>query len=180
MFEQVPHQYIMPKLPPYTGTSDPEAHLKAFGAQMLISGGSDAIKCKVFVGTLAHGALKWFEGIPKATITSFQVFARLFIERFAANRAKPPRIVDLFDIRQGSDEPLREYINRFCDASTNISNPDEEILVDAFLKGLRANTFSDSLVRNPVVSLAKIRARASIHIEADEVMRDKRRLERRS
>jgi len=53
-------------------------------------------------------------------------------------------------------------------------------LVDAFLKGLRANSFSDSLVRNPAVSLAEIRARASIHIEADEVMRHKRRLERRS
>jgi len=180
MSEQVPHQYIMPKLPPYTGTSDPEAHLKAFRAQILISGGSDAIKCKVFVGTLAHGALKWFGGIQKGTITSFPVFTRLFIERFAANRAKPPRITYLFDIRQGSNEPLREYINRFCDASTSISNSDEEILVDAFLKGLRANSFSDSLVRNLAISLAEIRVRASIHIEADDVMRHKRRQERRS
>jgi len=75
MAEQVPHQFIIPKLPPYTGNSDPEAHVKAFNAQMLISGGSDAIRCKVFVGTLASRAFKWFGGIPKATITSFPVFA---------------------------------------------------------------------------------------------------------
>lgn len=88
---------------------------------------------------------------PKSTITSFPVFAGYSWKDLSA---KPPRIVDLFDIKQGVDEPLREYLNRFC-----------FILVDAFLKRLRANSFSDSLVRNSTISMAEVRARASIHIE---------------
>jgi len=75
MAEQVPHQFIIPKLSPYTCTLDLEAHLKAFNTQMLISGKNNAVRCKVFVGTLIGGALKWFGGIPKSTITSFPVFA---------------------------------------------------------------------------------------------------------
>ena len=131
------------------------------------------MRCKVFVGTLSGAALKWFSGIPRATVTSFPMFARMFLERFVANRAKPPRMSDLFDVRQGTEEPLRDYLNRFCDASTNIPNLDEEILVDAFVKGLRANSFSESLVKNLAISLAEVRLRVSIHIEAEDVMKHK-------
>jgi len=42
MMEQVPSYYIVLKMVPYLGLGDPEAHLKAFRAQMLISRVSDA------------------------------------------------------------------------------------------------------------------------------------------
>jgi len=38
----VPTNFMMPKIV-FTGTEDPEAHLKAFNAQMMISGGTDAM-----------------------------------------------------------------------------------------------------------------------------------------
>jgi len=179
MAEVVPQHFIVPKIPSFTGNSDPEVHLKAFNAQMLVSGGSDAVRCKVFVGTLSGTALKWFGSLPRSSISSFAVFARTFVERFAANRSKIPKMADLFDVRQNSDETLRDYLNRFCDACTNISSPNEEILVDAFVKGLRANTFSESLVRIPALSLSEIRSRATTHIEAEDVMRQKRHQEKR-
>jgi len=71
------------------------------------------MRCKVFVGTLVSTTLKWFRNFPHSTITSFAVFARTFVERFAANRAKAPKMTDLFDIRQGGDLSLREYLNHF-------------------------------------------------------------------
>jgi len=63
--EIIPPHFIIPKMAPFTGEGDPEAHLKAFRAQMLISGGSDAVRCKMFVGTLSSTALKWFGKIPQ-------------------------------------------------------------------------------------------------------------------
>jgi len=180
MAEVVPQHFIIPKIPSFAGNSDLEAHLKAFNAQMLVSGGNDAVRCKVFVGTLAGTTLKWFDSLPRSSISSFAVLARTFVERFAANRSKLPKMADLFDVRQNPDETLREYLNRFCDACTNISSPNEEILVDAFVKGLRANTFSESLVRIPALSLSEIRSRATTHIEAEDVMRHKRRQEKRA
>jgi len=56
--EQVPPHSMVPKVTPYSGTSDPEANLKAFAAQMLISGGSDTIRCKISGGTLTEMALQ--------------------------------------------------------------------------------------------------------------------------
>jgi len=163
MAEVVPQQFIIPKIPPFTGSSDLEAHLKAFNAQMLISGGSDAVRCKVFVGTLASTTLKWFNSLSRSSIVSFAIFARTFVERFAANRVKASKIVDLFDVRQGSDKTLIDYLNCFCDACTSISTPNEEILVDAFVKGLRANSFNESLVWTPALSVSEIRLWATTH-----------------
>jgi len=88
---------------------------------------------------------------------------------------KVSNVANLFDVKQSSNETLRDYLNRFCDACTCIMSPNEKILVDAFLKGLRANSFSESLVRIPALSLSEIRLRATTHIEAEDVMRQKRR-----
>jgi len=43
MDELVPPHYITPKIAFFTGIEDPENHLTAFNAQMIISGGSDDI-----------------------------------------------------------------------------------------------------------------------------------------
>ncbi|XP_068477256.1 uncharacterized protein [Phaseolus vulgaris] len=44
----------------FTGVEDPEAHLTAFHTQMMLSGGSDAVYCKLFMSTLSGIALEWF------------------------------------------------------------------------------------------------------------------------
>ena len=36
MEEPIPHNFVIPKIAPFTGSSNPELHLKAFQAQMLI------------------------------------------------------------------------------------------------------------------------------------------------
>jgi len=48
----------------FTGTEDPEAHITALHTQMMISGGTDAMHCKLFMGTFAGTPLDWFIGLP--------------------------------------------------------------------------------------------------------------------
>ena len=50
MDELVPVHYVAPKIT-FTGVEDPETRLTAFNAQMIISGGSDTIRCKMFMST---------------------------------------------------------------------------------------------------------------------------------
>ena len=64
----------------FTGVEDPEAHLTAFHTQMMLSGGSDAVYCKVFMSTLSGTALDWFVSIPTGHITTFQQFTKMFVE----------------------------------------------------------------------------------------------------
>jgi len=56
----------------FTGVEDPETHLTTFQTQMMLSGGSDAVYCKLFMSTLSGIALEWFVSLPDGHITSFQ------------------------------------------------------------------------------------------------------------
>jgi len=107
MKESIPPHFIVPKVPPFIGEGDPKVHLKAFRAHMLISGGNDVIRCKMFVGTLTGTALKWFSKIPTASITSFYTFSKIFLEQFATNRPKQLQLVYMFDVKQHLEETLK-------------------------------------------------------------------------
>jgi len=41
----------------FTGVEDPEAHITAFHTQMMLSGGSDTMHCKVFMSTFSSTTL---------------------------------------------------------------------------------------------------------------------------
>ena len=79
MNDVVPTSFMMPKIF-FTGTEDPEAHLTTFNAQMMISGGIDAMHCKMFMGMFTGTSLQWFIGLPNGHITSFNQFSALFRE----------------------------------------------------------------------------------------------------
>jgi len=59
MNELVSAHYVAPKIT-LTGVEDPESHLTAFNAQMIISGGSDVVRCKMFMGTFTGTTIQWF------------------------------------------------------------------------------------------------------------------------
>ena len=94
----MPAHYMASKIT-FTGVEDPESHLIAFNAQMIISGGLDAVRCKMFMGTFTGTAIQWFSGLPDGHITSFAQFAKLFREQFYANWVKPPILYDFFNVR---------------------------------------------------------------------------------
>jgi len=66
----------------FTGAEDPKAHLTTFNAQMMISGGTNAMHCKMFMGTFTVTTLQCFVGLPDDHITSFYQFSGLFREQF--------------------------------------------------------------------------------------------------
>jgi len=66
----IPNTFAGPKVI-FTGMEDPEAHLSAFHTQMVLVGGSDAVKCKLFMSTLTGMAMDWFISLPNSHITSF-------------------------------------------------------------------------------------------------------------
>ena len=108
----IPNTFTGPKAM-FTGTEDPEAHLTAFHTQMLLVGGSDAAKCKLFMSTLTRMAMDWFISLLEGHVTSFAQLSKLFRERYLANRTPAPVSYDLFDVKQFQGETLKEYISRF-------------------------------------------------------------------
>ena len=93
----IPNTFAGPKVI-FTGMEDPEAHLTGLHTQMVLVGGSDAVRCKLFMSTLTGMAMDWFISLPNGHITSFQQLSRLFREQYLANSALPPVscVPDLF------------------------------------------------------------------------------------
>ena len=126
----------------FTGVEDPEAHLTAFHTQMMLSRGSDAVYCKVFMSTLSGIALEWFVSLPTGHITTFQQFSKMFVEQYIVNKALPLVSYDLFDVRQYQEESVKDFLNRFGAQIVHLPGKDEDMFVHAFKKGVLSGPFS--------------------------------------
>jgi len=108
----IPNTFTGPKVT-FRRMEDPEAHLTAFHTQMMLVGGSDAVRCKLFMSTLTGMAMDWFISLLEGHITSFAQLSQLFKEQYLANKAPPPVSYNLFDVQQYQGKTLKEYINHF-------------------------------------------------------------------
>jgi len=103
-------------------------------------------------------------------ITSFSQFSRLFRKQFSVYQVKPPKLYDLFNVRQREEEPLKDYPNKFLALMIRLQTHDEYVMVTAFKQRIAARPFNDSMIRNPAETFFDIRERAFCHIEAEEVV----------
>ena len=165
----IPASFIMPKIV-FTGTKDPKAHLTAFNAQVMISGGTDVMHCKMFMGTFTCTMLQWFVGLPNNHITYFDQFSGFLREQFIVNQGQPPVPFDLFGVKQRQGEPLKDFLNKFGEFVVKLQTQDEVLMIHAFGQGIMSGPFSDSLIRNRARTFGEIRRRDVAHIVAEEVV----------
>jgi len=66
----IPTTFVGPKAT-FTGMEYLEAHLTAFHTQMILVGGSDVVRCKLFRSMLVGTAMDWFINLPDGHVTSF-------------------------------------------------------------------------------------------------------------
>ena len=66
----LPITSVRPKVS-FIGTEDSEAHLTTFHMQMMLVGGSNAVRCKLFMNTLVGTTMDWFISLPNGHVTSF-------------------------------------------------------------------------------------------------------------
>jgi len=140
----------------------------------MLSGGSDAVYCKMFVSTLQGTALEWFVSLPTGHVTSFHQFSKIFVEQYIVNKAPPRVFYDLFDIRQYQGESLRDYLNRFGAQMVHSPAKDEEMLVYAFKKGVLPGPFCEALIRAHPATFAEVRRLAVTHIADESEVAEKR------
>ncbi|RDX85216.1 hypothetical protein CR513_33633, partial [Mucuna pruriens] len=100
-------------------------------------------------------AMHWLATLPPQSIKMFGDLATSFATQFTANKTKRLEVADLFNIKQGKGETLKNYMAHFNNAT-------------AFQKGLRAGQFSNSLALRRPLTMEEIRARAEKHIEVEE------------
>ncbi|GAU50103.1 hypothetical protein TSUD_374520 [Trifolium subterraneum] len=68
---------------------------------------------KIFPTTLVEGAMAWYTCLPHGSITSWKDLCKQFTSHFTSSRKHPKTEANLEAVRQGPDETLRSYIERF-------------------------------------------------------------------
>lgn len=84
---------------------------------------------------------------------------------------------DLFDVRRGLSESLKNYLDLFNKTTVLVEEPDEKFFVTALIKGLSSGTFSEALIIWKPRTMDEVRVRAEKHIEAKESNAGKREKE---
>jgi hypothetical protein len=125
---RVPENFRTPHLPDFDGKTDPTEHLMAVGTKTAIIGAADHLKCKLLSGTLKEAALRWYMNLPKNSIESWTDFQQKFTQQFAGSKHIKVTATSLFSLRQSHNELLREYLARFCESTSKVSNPTRRCL----------------------------------------------------
>ena len=128
----------------FSGTSDLADHATAFESHMDFYGAFDVTKCRAFSATFRGVARSWYDSLPAQSIRSFKYFKKFFIGNFIANMRRPKKMTSLWSITQGPNETLESYTERFTVTYSCVTNPNEELTIQAYVAG----------VANEIVQLA--------------------------
>ncbi|XP_020216782.1 uncharacterized protein LOC109800408 [Cajanus cajan] len=151
----------------YDDTTDLDEHIDLYVTQVNLYTNEDAIMCRVFPTSLKGAALAWYTQLPPWLVDSFDTLVRRFTVQYATSQPHHITSAALASLRQGDDEPLRTFMERFASISVKIQNLNLEVALHAMLMALKLGPFVDSLCRRPPPDMDELRAQATgyIHIE---------------
>ncbi|XP_057247443.1 uncharacterized protein LOC125493373 [Beta vulgaris subsp. vulgaris] len=160
----------LPTIEPFDGTTDPDDHLSAYKHQMYFQAVDDATWCKNFPATLKGVAQKWFNNLPPNSVNNFTELSILFItSHFVANRQEQKTSMHLGKVIQGPKEALRSYVKRFSLEALQIHHLNAGVAFDAFIRGLRPESFKFNLVKKKISTLTEALQEVEAFIHATEV-----------
>jgi len=168
MRAQLHEKWKWPKVDPYDGTSDPDAHVKAYMTQANLFSGDLRVHCRLFPTTLKGIALEWYYYLPQNSINSFRTLCSKFIARFIDSKPMTTVSTSLHHVSQGRNETLRQFMSRFTKACLNIPNLHPTVAMHAITVGLKPGLFLNTLYAEPPSNMDELRARATKYIAIEE------------
>ena len=172
----LPAKFRMPQVQAFDGAKDPVDHLNTYKNQMELHGYPDPVRCRAFATTLKGPTMAWFNRIPPSTIYSFRELSIAFVSHFIGARTYRKLSYHLLTIKQGTQENLKSYVQRFNAESLKIDVLDEKFAVTAFIAGLgvQSKDLMFSISKNPQANMAEVLAKAEKYINGEEALMSKK------
>ena len=176
LYFPLPTKFRMPQVEAFDGVRDPVDHLNTYKNQMELHGYQDPVRCRDFAITLKGPALAWFNRLPPSSISSFRELSIAFMSHFIGARTYRKPSYHLLTIKQGSQESLRSYVQRFNAESLKVDIPDEKFAIIAFIAGLgvQSKDLMFSISKNPQASMVEVLAKAMKYINGEEALISKK------
>ncbi|KAL2457595.1 Uncharacterized protein Adt_46312 [Abeliophyllum distichum] len=109
----IPHEFLVPKITPYTGKGDPLDHVNTYKTEMSLRGATPALKCRAFHLILSRGAKRWYNKLVAGSISNWPELKNTFINYFSSGKPASVPVQHLHDIKQAESEPLQSYLSCF-------------------------------------------------------------------
>ena len=172
----LPTKFRMPQVETFDGIKDPVDHLNTYKNQMELHEYQDPVRCRAFATTLKGPALAWFNRIPPSSISSFRELSIAFVSHFIGDRTYRKPSYHLLTVKQGSQESMKSYVQRFNAESLKIDVPNEKFAITAFIAGLgvQSKDMMFSISKNPQASMTEVLAKAEKYINGEEALISKR------
>lgn len=128
--------------------------------------------CHLFPSTLTGAALNQFYRLNPRTINSFDRLKQIFLDHFMIQTDRLYSRDDLYMIRQGEDEPLREYAAHFSHEYSRYLKTDDCVAFGVFKSGLRESNFWYLVHSSSQNTYAELMMQVTIHAK-DEYFNSK-------
>ncbi|CAL8174613.1 unnamed protein product [Prunus armeniaca] len=123
--------------------------------------------CLLFPSTLSDAALNWFYRLNPCTINTFDNLKQAFLNHLMIKTDRLYSADDLYMLRQGEDEPLREFAARFSHEYSLCPETNDRDAFGAFKSGLRESNFRYLVHNNPWNTYAKLMKQAAVHAKVE-------------
>ena len=168
----LPAKFRMPQVEAFDGAKDPVDHLNTYKNQMELHGYQDPVRCRAFATTLKGPALAWFNRISPSSISSFRELSIAFVSHFIRARTYRKPSYHLLTVKQGLQESLKSYVQRFNVESLKIDISDEKFAITAIIGGLgvQSKDLMFSISKNPQANMAEVLAKEYKYINGEEAL----------
>ena len=165
----------MPQIETFDGMKDLVDHLNSYKNHMELYGYQDPVRYRAFSITLKGPALAWFNRLPSSSISSFRELSIVFVTHFIRARTYRKPSYHLLTIKQGPQENLRSYVQRFNAESLKVNIPVEKFSITTFIArlGVQSKDLMFSISMNPQASMAEVLAKAEKYINGEEALLSK-------
>ncbi|XP_017423582.1 uncharacterized protein LOC108332789 [Vigna angularis] len=131
--------------------------------------GNDVIWCQAFSLSLEDEALEWFNTLPPNSIENFVGLKQLFIRQFAANSTQDLTMFELVTLKQGKEETLRAFMDRYQKTIRRVKALSLEFALHYILPVLKPGPFKDNVCRRAPKIMEELRERAADEIRVKEM-----------
>ncbi|GJN40230.1 hypothetical protein PR202_gb29414 [Eleusine coracana subsp. coracana] len=122
----------------YDGQTNPQEWQQLYSTTIRSAGGDSYVMANYLPVYLDPAVRIWLTSLLEESITSWGYLNRKLIESFQATCNRPGNHFDLTRMKQKTDEPLHDYIKRFCAKKTEIPNVPDQQIIAAFQGGIRS------------------------------------------
>ncbi|CAH9074366.1 unnamed protein product [Cuscuta europaea] len=170
----IPPKYKGANIQLYGGKTDPQEHYTRYQSGMYMLGASDEYICRMFPSTLEGEAYDWFNDLPDECIDSWRELATRFLTHFATKARTKKHFSYLLSIKQGRDEPLGKFLERWNEETSKVYGADDNTRLAMLQEVLWTGGFSRSLIIDPPRDYQRALLRGQNYALAEEVHNRKR------